>query len=71
MPISATPIDPRRASLVIDGVTVVALEECGGIEFYMDVTCRHCEWKSPIRTPTLADIGKALEGLFKCSHCTI
>ena len=71
MPISATPIDPRCALLVIDGIKVVAREECGAIEFYMDAACSRCEWKSPVHTPTLADIGKALEGLPECSHCDI
>ena len=69
--VSVAPIDPRCALLVIDGIKVVAREECGGVEFFMDVTCCHCEWESPIHTPTLADIGKAIEGLFECSHCTI
>lgn len=67
---SVTPIDPYLALIVIDGIEIEAREEHNAPEFYFAAECPECKEKSYVRTPTLADIGKALEnGPKRCKHC--
>ena len=69
--ILSSPIEPRLALLLVDGINIQAREECGGIEFYIHALC-DCGVRTYTHTPTLADIGKALEnGPSACKNCDI
>ena len=68
-PISVTPIGPELALLTIDGIEIEAREEHDAPEFYFEVMCPRCKEKSYVRTPTLADIGRALENGPNSCHC--
>lgn len=65
-------ISPRVALLKIDDVEIEARESCGGIEFFVVTVCSECGENNTVHTPTLADIGKALENdPPACKHCDI
>ena len=68
--VTATAIEPGLALLVADGIEIQAREEYDGVEFYTRATCQECDKESFVRTPTIADIGEALEnGPKRCDHC--
>ena len=70
--VNATPIEPRLALLAIEDIEIEAREKHGGIEFFVVTVCADCGENIAVHTPTLADIGKALEnGPPACKNCDI